>query len=521
MDNINHILQPTDIAWIKVNFDVLKLISKDQAIQDQVLIWDKWWKQWVHLSILTTNNFPDKLSQIISNFQNKNYTVEVFYTDDIWFRTALNWYDQMLDYQKQLELKKDYRLDVRGEKAIQLIKDTLQNKSQFSEVDLITEIVRLSFQSWASDMHMQWEAQWVILRLRRNGILEQVGMLTHEDFAVYLMKIKYISGVKMNIALTPQDGRFDFQVWMNDQARKIDARVSFMPGLRGESVVIRFLDGSKSIMTFSDIGFASYHIPTIVANLKKNSGLILVTGPTGSGKTTTLYSMLAYLNTPDLKIVTLEDPVEYEIAGIQQSGIHDDKGYTFAEWVRAVLRHDPDVILVGEIRDLDTANAAINAALTWHLVFTTLHTNSALDTISRLLNLWVKPYLLAPALNMIIWQRLVRKLADDKISTTISEFENSELSEELSYMREHFPELITWDLSLFAPNLTWDGFSGRFAAAEIFQPDEEDRKLILDGKLGLDIFDNLRKKGFITLQDDAYLKVYKWLTTMEEVRRIV
>ena len=150
----------------------------------------------------------------------------------------------------------------------------------------------------------------------------------------------------MNVSEVPQDGRFDFQVRTDKNPRKIDARVSFMPGLRGESVVIRFLDSGKSIMTFSDIGFAPYHIPVLTRNIEKNTGLILVTGPTGSGKTTTLYSMLAYLNNPDVKIVTLEDPVEYEIPGIQQSQIHEDQGYTFAEGVRAVLRHDPDVILV-------------------------------------------------------------------------------------------------------------------------------------------------------------------------------
>lgn len=521
LNSENRILQPTDIAWLKANFDVLKLIPKEQAIQDQVLVWEKKWVQGQQLSLLTTNNVADKVDQIISSLQKKNYIVDVYYTDDVGFKIALGRYDQMLDYEKQLELRKDYRLEVVGEKAVEEIKKTLEHRGEFSEVDLITELVRLSFQSGASDMHLQGEQQAVMLRLRRNGILETVASLTHQEFAVYLMKIKYMSWVKMNVSEVPQDGRFDFQVRTDKNPRKIDARVSFMPGLRGESVVIRFLDSGKSIMTFSDIGFAPYHIPVLTRNIEKNTGLILVTGPTGSGKTTTLYSMLAYLNNPDVKIVTLEDPVEYEIPGIQQSQIHEDQWYNFADGVRAVLRHDPDIILVWEIRDLDTANAAINAALTGHLVFSTLHTNNALDTISRLLNLGVKPYLLAPALNMIIGQRLMRKLADDKIPVKNFKFEDSELDEELEYVHKHYPDYIDGKPTIFEPNMKGEWFSGRVAVSEIFEPTEEDRKMILEGKLGLDMIDGLREKGYITMLDDALIKVYKGITTMDEVRRVV
>lgn len=494
------------------------MISKTQAQEDEVIVWEKIGKKWEELHLLTTNNKGERLSQIIKSFQNKNYTVQTYYTDEVGFKLALGRYDQMLNYEKQLELRKDYRLEVVWVKAIQEIKDTLARKAEFDEVDLITEIVRLSFQSWASDMHLQSENLWVSLRLRRNGILETIASLSHEEFVIYLMKIKYIAWVKINIAQTPQDGRFDFQVWTNDTMRKIDARVSFMPWLRWESVVIRFLDSSKSIMTLTDIWFAPHHIPVISANLEKNAGLILVTGPTGSGKTTTLYSMLELLNKPDTKIVTLEDPVEYEIPGIQQSQIHEDQWYTFAEWVRAVLRHDPDVILVGEIRDLDTANAAINAALTGHLVFSTLHTNSALDTISRLLNLWVKPYLLAPAINMIIWQRLIRKLADDKI---LSPKKDDELEVWLSYIKEHFPSLLPSEITLYQPNEMGEWYDDRFVVAEIFQPDEDDRKLLLEWKLGLDMIDILRKKWYLMMQDDWLLKVCKGQTTMEELRRII
>ncbi|MFA7284344.1 MAG: GspE/PulE family protein [Candidatus Absconditabacterales bacterium] len=521
----NHILQSTDIASIKPNFEVLKLISKSQASEDQVLVYDKKDNQ---LLLLTTNNVPSRLTQIISSFQNKNYTVDTYFTDDIGFQLALGRYDQMLDFQKQLEIREDYRLKITGKKAVDLIKETLQNRAQFSEVDLINELVRLSFQAGASDMHLQSEQQGVVLRLRINGVLQNVATLTHEEYIVYLMKIKYISGVKINIAKTPQDGRFDFWVRTDgdlgkgkDSHRKIDARVSFMPGLRGESIVIRFLDSSQSIMTFSEIGFSAHHIPVITRNLQKNSGLILMTGPTGSGKTTTLYSMLQYLNNPDIKIVTLEDPVEYEIPGIQQSQIHEDQGYTFAEGVRSVLRHDPDVILVGEIRDLDTANAAINAALTGHLVFSTLHTNSALEAIGRLLNLGVKPYLLAPAINMIVGQRLIRKLGPDKVPVVGFDMHGSELEESSAYVKKYFANLLPSEPTIFAANPDGEGYVGRVAAAEIFEPDDMVRKLLLEGKLGGDIFDIIRQTGYMTMWDDGVIKVWDGVTTLEELRRII
>lgn len=517
---MNHILQPADISWLKPNFDLLKMITKQEAVRQGCILWERSWKQGETLHLLTTNNNPELLQTCIEWLQKKNYTVDIYYTDDVWFKMALWWYDKMLDYQKQLALTQDYRLEATGEKAVELIKDTLVHKENYSEVDLITELVRLSFQSWASDMHLQGESQGVVLRLRRNGVLETVDTLSHEEFVIYLMKIKYIAWVKMNIAKVPQDGRFDFEVRSWGVSRRIDARVSFMPWLRGESVVIRFLDSSKSIMTFTDIGFGSYHLPTITNNLAKNSWLILVTWPTGSGKTTTLYSMLAYLNTPDIKIITLEDPVEYEIPWIQQSGIHEDQWYTFAEGVKSVLRHDPDVILVGEIRDLDTANAAINAALTGHLVFSTLHTNSALDTISRLLNLGVKPYLLAPAINMIIGQRLVRSLDSNKIVRPDQTLP-TELEEWLTYVHEKFPEYLSMPSTLCDPFSSEAWYGWRVAIAEIFEPNESERRQIMEGKLGLEMIEDIRKRGYLTMQEDGYCKVYKWVTTLEELRRIV
>ena len=226
-----------------------------------------------------------------------------------------------------------------------------------------------------------------------------------------MQKLKFISGVKMNINYLPQDGRFGFEATNpSGETRKVDARVNFMPGMENESTVIRFLDSTRGVSSFSEIGFTDRQYEILKKYLGKKTGFMIISGPTGSGKTTTLYSILNVLNSGQNKIITLEDPIEYEMQGVFQSQIDYAKGYNYETGLKSVLRHDPDIILVGETRSTETAEIAVNASLTGHLVFTTLHTNSAIASIGRLISMEVKPYLLAPALQLIVGQRLVRKI---------------------------------------------------------------------------------------------------------------
>ncbi len=505
------------MASIVPDFDALRLLSKSNSESSQSIFFAKSWSK---LSLLTTNNYPDLLEKVKMNFQNKNYSVDLFYTDKDWFEEALLWYTKLDSYDKQVASKQDYRTKAIWQDAINLIKKTREERSKRNEADMISELIRLSFQAWASDMHLQCEQDEVHMRLRINGILESIINIPYDLYPVYLMKIKHISWVKMNISWLPQDWRFDFQVWTDNNPRKIDVRTSFIPNLRWESVVIRYLDSSKSIMDRSEMWFENYHIKAILDNLKKRSGMILVTWPTWSGKTTTLYSMINHINTEDIKIVTLEDPVEFEIKWIEQSQINEAWWYTFDKWIRAILRHDPDVILVWEIRDLETANAAINAALTWHLVLSTLHTNSAIEAISRLLNLWVKEYLLAPSIDMIIWQRLIRKLWDDKIKKTASEAELEELKDNLSYLKKRFKKYIpNFTNELYYPWKKW--YTSRWVIGEIFEPDNNTRQMILDGKMWIEIEKYIRLSWYMTMLDDWIIKVLKWITTLEELKRIL
>ena len=291
-----------------------------------------------------------------------------------------------------------------------MIQKLFEKRDTIDPGEFISQIVSLSFQAGASDLHFQSEEKGVLMRIRIDGVLQEILEFTHNDFRKYLQKLKFISGAKMNIDYIPEDGRFDFTVEKDATSKKIDARVSFMPGITEESTVIRFLDSTAGIKTFDELGFKGKQYDLLQKNLEKNTGIIIFSGPTGSGKTTTLYSILNYLNNGKEKIITLEDPIEYEIQGIQQSQINYTKGYTYEIGLKSVLRHDPDIILVGETRTLETADISINAALTGHLVFTTLHTNTSIEAIARLLNMGIKSYMLAPSLNLVVSQRLVRKV---------------------------------------------------------------------------------------------------------------
>jgi type IV pilus assembly protein PilB len=395
------ILEIEDIKQIKPNLDALKIIPKNTAEKIQAIPFDINKK---NIYILTTNNYPNLLSVLEDKLTSKWYKREYFYTDEDSFWYALTWYKQLEQLEEQSKKEVEEFKTAEWKKAFDLIKKLYQEKHKYSEWEFIMRLIKLAFKWWWSDLHFQPEEIGVVTRVRKDGILRTVLTFSHNEFKKYLLKLKYISWVRMNIDYIPQDGRFDFTVETRDwKEKKIDVRVSFMPWLRWESVVMRFLDSSRWIMSFTQIWFLDESLDILERNLRKNYWMILVTWPTWSWKTTTLYSMLNFLNDPWKKIITLEDTVEYELPGIQQSQINEKKWYTYEEWLKAILRQDPDIIMVWEIRTKETAEIAINAALTWHLVISTLHTNTAIEAVSRLLNMGIKPYLLAPALNLIIW----------------------------------------------------------------------------------------------------------------------
>lgn len=341
----------------------------------------------------------------------------------------------------------------------------------------------------ASDIHIEALEDGARLRYRIDGILQDIVKLPPEVYKAVRNRIKYLAKLKMNVVEEPQDGRFDIQI--ADQ--QIDVRVSMIPGAWGEVIVLRLLNPSGAAISLEQLGFRADAMKLIEEAIAKPNGAIFNTGPTGSGKTTTLYAILQKLNRPEIKIITLEDPIEYRISGIDQSQINPEKGYDFASGLKHALRQDPDVMMVGEIRDKETAETALQASLTGHLVLTTLHTNSAPSTIPRLLDLGVRKFLLSGSINLIIAQRLVRKICP---------------------VCKRSAEMAT------CANCKGTGYRGRVALIEAMKITPKINLLIQSGGSVSEFEQAARDDGMVTMFQDGMEKVRLGVTTEDEVKRV-
>lgn len=405
------------------------------------------------------------------------------------------------------------------------IADLMQLKDKLATLtsdEALNTIYVGALKTGASDIHFQPEETNVLVRFRIDGILQKIFDIDLKVFATLSNQLKYKSGMKLNINNVPQDGRFYFTI----NERKVDVRVSALPTEFGETFVLRLLDSGRGFLDFEQCGFLGNNLTLMNEAAKIAHGMVLVTGPTGSGKTTTLYSLLNRFNTPERKIITLEDPIEYHLPGISQSQINEKRGYTFGSGLRSLLRQDPDVVMVGEIRDLETAETATQAALTGHVMLSTLHTNSAVETIPRLINIGLAPFMVAPSLHMIVAQRLVRKLCPNcRKKTPISEVERIALAEACAGILQVRPDTVC-----AAPTEMWHpsecdhcshtGYSGQMGIHEILMVDDGIRELILSNRATPEIFAKARSQGMLTLREDGILKVLAELTTLEEVERV-
>ncbi len=375
----------------------------------------------------------------------------------------------------------------------------------------------------ASDIHLEPEKDVVRLRYRIDGMLQDIVDLSKKDYPQILSRIKILSGLKLNIHATPQDGRFT----LRQASYEIEVRISILPGAYGENIVMRLLDPRKIRQKLEDLGMRDDTLATIKNLLKKTTGAIITTGPTGSGKTTTLYAFINQINAPDIKIITIENPVEYHITGISQTQVDPAAGYTFANGLRSIVRQDPDVILVGEIRDAETADIAMQAALTGHMVFSTLHTNDSAGTIPRLIDFGVNPVTIAPATNAAMAQRLVRRLcAQCKKKTIVADGD-------LVLLQTHLKPIITTfklpsldkSLEIYYPQKCKDcnftGYSDRVGVYEVMVIDPELEKLIISSPSITDIKNFAIKKGMVTMLQDGFLKILQGMTSIEEVMRVI
>jgi type II secretory ATPase GspE/PulE/Tfp pilus assembly ATPase PilB-like protein len=393
-----------------------------------------------------------------------------------------------------------------------------------SVTDILAVVIAASLKIGSSDIHIEAEEKGVIVRFRVDGILQEISMLAREQWNKIINRIKLIASLKINITDQAQDGRFTiFQ-----QNKEIDVRISTIPTAFGESVVMRLLNPETIALEFEKLGFRPASLKRLAREIERPNGMIITTGPTGSGKTTTLYAILNKLNTSDVKIITLEDPVEYKVKGINQSQIDYSKDYTFAKGLRSILRQDPDIVMVGEIRDLETAEIAIQASLTGHLLLSTIHTNDAAGAVPRFLSMGVKPHLLAPALNGIMGQRLVRRLCTCKQPITLESELFTAVKNQLSNIAESSGEskVDATTVTFYGPKgcdkCHNSGYKGRLGVYEIMVKDAVVEQAILKGSISeYEMRDIAKAQGMVTMAQDGLLKASEGLTSVDEVKRIV
>ena len=380
----------------------------------------------------------------------------------------------------------------------------------------------------ASDIHIEPLENQLVVRYRIDGILHDAMVLPKNVSDSITARVKVLSNLKLDEKRLPQDGRFK----IDTNGEKVSFRVSTIPTYFGEKTVMRVLKESAAGFTLEVLGFHGESLERLHKATKLTTGMILATGPTGSGKTTTLYTMLDMLNTPDVNISTIEDPVEYQMNRINQTQVKPEIGFTFSNGLRTLVRQDPDIIMVGEIRDNETASLAINASLTGHLVLSTLHTNSAAGAIPRLLDMKVEPFLLVSTLSVVIGQRLVRKLTDKKEKYYLSNSEidmlakTVDLENVMKFLKEEkvVENGATWStIPFYRPKISADdeAFSGRMGIHEVLKMSPAIKELIMTGKTDKEIEQQAKKEGMLTMIEDGIFKAVQGLTTIEEILRVV
>lgn len=416
------------------------------------------------------------------------------------------------------ETLEKYRLEISSYKYLK------EKINQVNISDIISLILATALKVDASDVHIEAEEKKVAVRLRIDGVLQDAADIDHKQWKMIISRIKILAKVKINVEDKPQDGRFTITI----SKGKIDVRCSFLPTAFGESVVLRLLKPTSASLSFADLGLLPQVNTALEKEILKPNGLILTTGPTGSGKTTTLYAILNKLNKPGIKIITLEDPIEYQLDGINQSQIESSHDYGFAEGLRSVLRQDPNIVMVGEIRDHETAEIAIQASLTGHLVVSTLHTNDASGVIPRLIDMGVKPYFLVPSINAVIGQRLVRKLCQNcKVEHIMEEGEIDQVNKILAVISPKSGINIPSELPTIYKEgpgceaCSQIGYKGRVGIYELFTMDEKIKQLTIDSAPSFKILQQAIENGMITMLQDGILKAMNGETSLDEIYRVI
>ncbi len=507
------------LSGVKIDFAVLSLIPEPIARTHNVVAFKKT-EDSLEVAMLDTNDLE------ALNFIKKKVGLKILprLTDTVSMKTAL------LQYQKSL--KDEFGDIIKGASA------SIQNSSGLDEkgleklaqdlpvVKIVDTLLRHAVIQDASDIHVEPQEDKLLIRYRIDGILHDAMELPMNVAAGLTARIKVLARLKLDEKRLPQDGRFK----MEADGEKVSFRVSILPTYYGEKTVMRLLREGGGGYTLESLGFHGKGLEDIHHSTRQTTGMILVTGPTGSGKTTTLYTVLDILNTHDVNISTIEDPIEYQMPRVNQTQVRPDIGFTFANGLRSLVRQDPDIIMVGEIRDTETASLAVNAALTGHLVLSTLHTNSAAASIPRLIDMGVEPFLLVSTLKVIVGQRLVRKLCTDRKEHKLTADEQKQLEKSVdisriqNVLKEEGKLGAKSSMMFYEANpggICEDGYSARIGIHEILTVTPAIRDLILKGAAADAIEAQAKKEGMLTMLEDGIYKAAMGITTIEEVLRVV
>lgn len=501
-----------------VNPDVLHFVLPEDAKKGVLMPFFKSGKK---IRIAVADPEKKETLETLRALKEKGYETEMHLASETSIQKAQTLYASEM-YKPKEEMKHVADENLRYEQELKNLKALKEKVEQVSAEEGLNILFVGGIQAGTSDIHFQPEEHVTSVRFRIDGVLHAVFDLAPNVYANLANQLKYRAKMKLNITDIPQDGRFSFTV----NERKIDVRISSLPTSYGETFACRILDTGKHFDNFEALGFSGRSLELLDRATSISYGMVLATGPTSSGKTTTLYTLLQKFNTPEVKIITLEDPIEYHLPGIVQSQVEEKRGYSFASGIRAIVRQDPDIVMIGEIRDLQTAETAAQAALTGHVVLSTLHTSSAVDAIPRLTTMGVPSFVIAPALNSIIAQRLVRRICVKCTNSRAITLGEKRVFE--SYLEKMRALSINGHLSVptavkegkGCDECNGTGYRGQMVISEVFVVNDEAKEAILANASSAKLFEIARKQGMMTMGEDGISKAMAGLTTIEEVHRV-
>lgn len=519
-----------DLSKTSINTDALRLIPEVEARAANVALFRVKGKE-LYMAVLSPTS--DLVRGLISDLESKNFKVNLYISSVTSLKHAWERYAEIINSTPTDIGVIDISSDTITEeiKALKTLADVQAKIAEEEALTLkgggITGIVETflagALVTDASDIHLEPEEGDIRLRYRLDGVLEDVASLDRRVYQPILSRIKLVSGLKLNIKQAAQDGRFSIKV----AGTEMEIRTSALPGAYGESIVLRVLNPETINLTFKTLGVEPALLKIFEQEIHKPNGVVLLTGPTGSGKTTTLYSFLREVSSTENKVITIEDPIEYHLAGINQTQTNAKKGYTFLSGLRSALRQDPDIIMVGEIRDSETAKIAINSSLTGHLVFSTLHTNDAAGTIPRLIDLGINPKIMSAALNISIAQRLVRKLCVYcKKEDSLRPEESKLVQAVVASIKTKRPDLVpTQTNKIFravgCPKCNNTGYKGREGLFEAILMDEAVANVAINNPSEREIKIAAKPQNILDMRQDGIIKVLRGETSLDEVGRVV